>query len=180
MHPRIAEIMDHLDDQRTLLRRAFDEGPVESREREPAPGRWSVAGIIEHLAIVEERVAGALAARIASARADGVAVETSTDPVLPSFDLARIVNRTKRFNAPDAIHPTGLTALAAWDALERAGGRIRAVLRAGDGLALDTVTHEHPAFGPISIYEWFAVVGSHEARHAGQILEINASARSLR
>jgi len=175
MHPRISEIMDHLDEQRAVLRRAFDDVPLESREREPAPGRWSAAGIIEHLAIVEERVAGALSARIASARADGVASETSIDPVLPTFDLARIVNRTKRFNAPDPIHPTGLPALAAWDALERAGGRIRAVLRSCDGLALGTVTHEHPAFGPISIYEWFAVVGSHEARHAAQILEIKAA-----
>ncbi|MEP7310481.1 MAG: hypothetical protein ABJA98_33675 [Acidobacteriota bacterium] len=48
------------------------------------------------------------------------------------------------------------------------------VLRSCDGLALGTIRHEHPALGPISIYEWFAVVGSHEARHAAQILEIKA------
>ena len=178
MHPRISEIMDHLDEQRAVLRRAFDDVPPDSRDREPAVGRWSVAGIVEHLALVEHRVAGALSARIAAARADGLALEASTEPVLPTFDLARIVNRTRRFNAPDPIHPTGLTSLTAWDALERAGGRIRAALRSGDGLALGTVTHEHPAFGPISIYEWFAVIGSHEARHAAQIREIAASAKA--
>jgi hypothetical protein len=168
--------MDHLDTQRAVLRKAFDEVPPENRERQPAPGRWSAAGIIEHLAIVEERVAVALSARIASARAEGLGLESSIAPVLPTFDLARILSRSNRINAPEPVHPTSLTSEAAWEALERAGGRVRAALRSADGLALGTVTHPHPAFGPISIYEWFAVIGSHEARHAAQIREIAAPA----
>jgi hypothetical protein len=176
MHPRVREVMNHLDAQRAVLRAAFDQVPEEVREREPAPGRWSPAGIVEHLSIVEERVARALSERIASARADGLADETTTEPVLPTCDLARIESRANRVNAPEPVHPTGLTAPAAWEALERAGGHVRAALRSGDGLALGAVTHPHPAFGPLSIYEWFAVIGSHEARHAGQIREITATA----
>jgi hypothetical protein len=172
MHPRISEVMEHLDTQRAVLRKAFDEVPPQNREREPAPGRWSAAGIIEHLAIVEERVAVALSARIAAARAEGHALETSTAPVLPTFDLARIMNRTNRITAPEPVHPTSLASVAAWEALERAGGRVRAALRSGDGLALGMLTHPHPVFGPLSIYEWFAVIGSHEARHAAQIRDI--------
>ncbi len=96
--------------------------------------------------------------------------------MLPTFDLARILSRSNRINAPEPVHPTSLTSAAAWEALERAGGRVRGALRSADGLALGAVTHPHPAFGPISIYEWFAVVGSHEARHAAQIREIAAPA----
>jgi hypothetical protein len=172
MHPRIRELLDHLDSQRAILRAAFDAVPAAARDRSPAPDRWSPAGIVEHLAIVEQRVGPALAARIASARADGVGVDTSSEPVLPTLDLERVVSRTTRVNAPEMSHPSGLDAETAWAALERAGTAVRETLRSADGLALGTITHPHPFFEALSLYEWFALIGSHEARHAAQIREI--------
>ena len=171
MHPRIGELLDHLDAERAVLRQAFEDVPPEWRDRELAPGRWSVAGIIEHLAMVEQRVAGALAEKIAAARAEGVGPDTAEGPVLPSLDLTRIRSRATRVNAPERSHPTGLPADAAWQALERAGEAVRETLRSGDGLALGSIEHSHPLFGSISLYHWFAILGSHEARHAAQIRE---------
>ena len=178
MHPRIRELLDHLDAERAVLRQAFEEVPPEVRERVPASGRWSAAGVIEHLAIVEQRVARQLAEKIAAARAEGLGAETANDPVLPSLDLTRIRNRETRATAPDATHPKGLSAEAAWSALERAGEELRATLRSADGLALGSIEHPHPRFGSISLYHWFAILGSHEARHAAQIREDAAAART--
>jgi len=167
--------MDHLDAQRAVLRHAFDHVPEALRDRQPMPGRWAVAGVIEHLAIVEERVAGALSARIAQARAEGLGAEVSSAPVVPTFNLARVTSRDQPVNAPEATRPKGVTAAEAWSHLERSGAAVRDTLRQADGLALGTIMHPHPLFGPLSIYEWFAVIGSHEARHAAQIREIGAS-----
>ena len=171
MHPRIRELLDHLDRERAVLRAAFEAVPPELRDRAPGPGRWSAAGIVEHLAIVEQRVAGALAEKMAAARAGGVGPDTEEGPILPALDLTRIHSRTNRVNAPETAHPKGLSADAAWTALERAGEAVRATLRSGDGLALGSVEHPHPAFGSLTLYHWFAILGGHEARHAAQIRE---------
>jgi DinB superfamily len=172
MHPRTRELMDHLDSQRAILRAAFDAVPAGARDRPPAPDRWSPAEIVEHLALVEQRVGSALAARIASARAEGLGVDASNEPVLPTLDLERVASRRTRVKAPETSHPSGLDAETAWAALERAGTAVRETLRSADGLALGTITHPHPFFGSLSLYEWFALIGSHEARHAAQIREI--------
>ena len=172
-HPRTREILEYLDEQRAVLRAAFDAVPAGERERTPAAGRWSVAGNIEHLAIVETRVSGRLSALIAEAKAAGlIGPEPSSEPVLPGIGAGRAADRNTRLAAPEAIHPTGLSADAAWDALEEAGKRVREVLNAGDGLALGTLSMPHPLFGPLSTYHWLAFVGGHEARHAAQIREI--------
>jgi hypothetical protein len=176
MHTRIRELLEYLDAQRVMLRDAFDAVPASRRDAAPAPGCWSTAGIVEHLAIVEGRLAGFLKARIEKARADGLAAETSTDPILPTIDVSRVLNRSTRVNAPEAVVPAGMPADAAWAALERSGVSLRDVFRSGDGLALGSITFPHPLFGPLTVYEWIAVAAAHEARHAAQIREMAASA----
>ena len=177
MHSRINELMTHLDVQRAILQATFDAVPPAVRDRAPAAGGWSVAGVIEHLAMIEERVAGMLAARISKARDEGIGEETADTPVLPTFNLSRVLDRSIRINAPDISHPTGLTADEAWAALERGSALLRGVLRDADGLRLGDILLQHPAFGALTVYEWVAVAGVHEARHAAQICEIAAAAQ---
>jgi hypothetical protein len=175
MHPRTRELLDYLDQQRAVLRTAFDAIPAPLRDRAPAEGRWSTAAIIEHLALVEARVSARLAPRISEARASGLGAEPSLEPVLPTINVGQIVDRGTRVTALEATRPTGLGADAAWTALEEAGKGVRDLVHASDGLALGTVSMPHPVFGPVSAYHWFAFVGAHEARHAAQIREIGAA-----
>src|ERR1051325_4738418 len=172
MHPRSNELLTNLESQRAVLRESFERIPSDQRDRRPAADRWSAANIIEHLAIVEGRIAGRFAGLIADAKANGVAAEASTAPILPTIDMARVLDRTARVNAPDPIQPTGLTAEAAWTALEKSRAALRATIAAGDGLALGTVSSPHPLFGPLSLYHWYAFLGAHEARHAAQLNDI--------
>src|SRR6266850_7286303 len=172
MHPRTQELLEYLDAQRAALRAAFDAVPPDVRNRPPAPGRWSVAAVIEHLAIVDGRIAKLIAKRVAEAREAGIGPETSTDPILPAIDTARVLNRATRVAAPEMVRPTGLVdADAAWAALERSTAAVRQAMAEADGLALCDVMHPHPLFGPLSLYYWIAFVGAHEARHAAQIRE---------
>jgi hypothetical protein len=146
------------------------------RGRRPDDHRWSAAEIVEHLAIVERRRGDMLAAQIGEARQAGLGAEPSREPVLPSLDISRVLDRTTRVTAPEFARPTGaLSADEAWEAFEHANERVRVALRLGDGFALGTLSAAHPVLGPLSVYHWFAFVGAHEARHAAQIAELAAT-----
>src|SRR5204863_9055660 len=75
MHPAITEILTRLDLSRAELREAVDRVAADQRDQAPASGRWSVAGVLEHLALVDERFTAIIANKIAEARASGVAAE---------------------------------------------------------------------------------------------------------
>src|SRR5579864_8407655 len=161
MHPRTAELLKHLDEQRAHLRQAYEAVPPAMRDRKPAPDRWSAANVVEHLAIVEGRIASRFAGLIKEAQANGLAAESATDPILPTIDLTRVLNRTPgaRINAPDPIQPTGLGAEAAWAAIEQSRAALRATIASGDGLAVGTITSPHPLFGQLPLYHWYAFLG---------------------
>jgi len=173
MHPRIQELLRHLDTQRAALRAAVDQVPPELRDQRPEPGRWSVAEILEHLAVVEERLAQILKDQIAAVREGGFEPDRETSPILDSFNMALLLDRSNRIKASEASRPRGgLDADAAWAALEQADLGLREVVTSADGLDLTRSTLPHPAFGPLNLYHWIAFEGGHEARHAAQIREI--------
>jgi len=176
MHSITNELLTYLDQQRAVLKSAFESVPVELREQPPAPERWSAASVVEHLAIVETRISKILSERIEEARA-GLQADTNTAPILPSIDYKRMYDRSNRVKAPEPVIPTGLDAAAAWTALENAGSMMRAMLVANDGLELSSVTHPHPRFGVLSVYQWVAFLGAHEVRHAEQIREDHSRSR---
>jgi DinB family protein len=173
MHSITHELLTYLDEQRSVLKSAFESISAEMRDRPPAPDRWSAANIVEHLAIVETRITGILSARIEEAR-PGLSAETGAAPILTAIDYKRMYDRTTRVKAPETAIPTGLDAASAWTALENAGSKMRDMLRANDGVALSSVTHPHPRFGVLSVYQWIAFLGAHEVRHAAQIREGHA------
>jgi hypothetical protein len=176
MHPRTQELLTFLDEQRRVLRDAVDSVPATLRERRPSEERWSVAEIIEHVAIVERRVAARMTASIGEARNAGLGPETSAEPILPTVDVARILNRETKITAPEAIRPTGsLGSGDAWVLLEASGAIVRGVLKDAEGLAIGILAMPHPVLGPASLYQWFVFIGAHEARHALQIREVGAS-----
>ena len=108
MHPRTLELLNYFDSQRAVLRAAYAGVPPSLRTQAPVPDRWSAAGVVEHLAIVETRVAGRLVAQIASARADGIGPKRDATPIVPTIGLNRVLDRTNRVSAPSTAEPTGL------------------------------------------------------------------------
>ena len=173
MHSRIRELLDHLETQRAGLRAAVDTVPRELRERRPSPEAWSVAEVVEHVAIIEQRLAGLLTTLLADAQARGIGPETETALVVDPASQRMLVDRSYRITAPEMAHPTGTLDLdRAWDAFEAAHAALRDAVQAGDGLALGGVTAAHPRFGELTWYQWVAFAGGHEARHAAQIRDV--------
>ena len=174
VHPRTTELLRHLDTQHERLRNAVESIPREHRERKPNPERWSVAEVIEHLSIVETRIGRVFDAKLAEARAGGaIHEERDSSPVVGTIDMDRLLDRSRRITAAEAVLPSGtLDSQAAWSALEDARNALRDSVCAADGLALGAIVQPHPVLGPINLYQWIAFVGAHEARHAAQVMEL--------
>lgn len=170
MNSALAESLATLEDAWKALRAAVDTVPGERRAQRPAEDRWSVNEILEHLWMVEKRFAAIISLRISEARAAGLGAEQSTRQPLPS-NLQRMLNdRANRRTAPEAVQPTGtMDHDAAWAELERVRAGLRDTVAAADGLALSTVTHNHPVFGTLNVYQLMDFIAGHEMRHAKQI-----------
>jgi len=178
MHPRIQELTAYLNTGRASLRESVEAVPASMRNAAPGDNRWSVAQVLEHLTIVENRFTKILRDKLASARAGGLGPETDTSSVLGSWDVAKMLDRSEKREAPEAVRPQGIDWNTALAQLDDARKEFLGVYQSGDGLALGTVIHSHPRFGDLNMYQWAVWVGSHEARHTEQIHEIAASLKS--
>jgi hypothetical protein len=179
MHPRSEEVLNYLDQTRKELRAAVDSVPANARNTQPAADQWSVAQVLDHLAIVHGRVAAGVGKWIAVARGTGLGPETATTSVLNTIPTERILDRSRKVQAPEAILPrTDVDAETAWTELEQAHEKLRTALLSGDGLALEQVIQPHPVLGPLNMYQWVLFNGSHEARHTLQVREIGAALNS--
>jgi hypothetical protein len=172
MHPHTDEMLRHLDATRVVLRAAVDAVPPAVRETRPDPDRWSVAEVLEHLTRVEQQLTRLLSMRL-SEQAATLLPATDTSSILTRLDHHRILDRRRPITAGERVLPRGeMDATAALAALEASRAKLRELVVAHDGIAIDAVTHPHPVLGVIDAYQWFIFIGSHEARHAEQIREI--------
>jgi hypothetical protein len=174
MHPRTEELLQHLEASRGILSAAVDAIPAALRETRPAPDRWSVANVLEHLARVEEQITRLLAKRLAQARdAGALTPESRSSSVLEPDRQRALLDRRRRITANERSHPVeSMSTSAALAALEKSRAGLRDLVVAYDGLNLSAVSFPHPVLGDLDGYGWVQFVGAHEARHAAQIREI--------
>ena len=176
MHPRLRMALDHVDHSRLELLAALDTVPVEHQAVRPAPDSWSAAEVLEHLARVERGLVKLAEMKLAEFRAMSPVPAEATE--LPAFDLAKftlVEARTTRLDAPERVCPTGtMSAPEGRTAILEVRRAFLEQLSSGDGLPLSQVVHPHPFLGPLDLYEWVYLIGSHEVRHARQLREIAA------
>ncbi|HKV99510.1 MAG TPA: DinB family protein [Vicinamibacterales bacterium] len=173
MHPRTLELVRHLDTNRAELWLAVEDISPDVRERRPSPERWSVAEVLEHLAIVEARVTSRLGDAFDAARAGGMTPDAETGSVVDTAFLERANDRRTRFKTGEHAEPKGgLSADQAWAKLEETRQAFLNLLERADGLAVSAVTAQHPAFGTLNFHQWAVFLGAHDARHALQIREM--------
>jgi hypothetical protein len=176
MHPRIEEIIEALDSRHAELTRAVNEVPTVARNRRPSEDRWSVAEVLEHLALVEENIAGQIRRLVAGQRENSLGAERDSSSVAPTFNAAFVLDRSQKRVAREAAQPrSGIDAADAWTHLERARQVTHDTLRELDGVALCDISATHPALGALNGYQWFLFIAAHEGRHTAQIREISAA-----
>jgi hypothetical protein len=165
----VPEIYEHIDRTRARLLSAV-EGLSEGQQGyTPAPDRWSIAELVEHLSIVEGNVAGLLGKLVGKAEESGAgeAAAEEFDPV----SIEEFVERTRnlKLEAPERIRPTGLPLADSLARLRDSRATLhdlRPSIERADGRAL---RFPHPAWGPLDLYQWLLFIGAHEDRHLAQI-----------
>ena len=173
MHPRLTELRDFVDAQRSALLSAARAVPADRWTERPAPDRWSLVELFEHLYRVEHSCARVIAHGAAEARAAGHPMETHTHSVLGALDARALRDRTQRREAPERVAPTGTwTAEQAAAQLAASRDELHQAMQDADGLALGTLRRTHARLGELDLYEWILFVGEHEARHVQQAAEI--------
>lgn len=163
-----------LEAERRALLAAVDRVAPPDRDRRPAPGQWSVAEILEHLARVEQAVAALVATR------GREPLPAAVEPPVPeaSERVAGLRARGRRIDAPDALRPSGtVSAVDAMAALAASRQALLAAARDADPVALEQRTYHHAVLGRLTLRDWLAFVAHHEARHAAQIDEVAAALR---
>ena len=142
---------------------------------EPAPGQWSIAGILEHCALVQQLILGGIREQLAAApmgpNPDAVAV----DEVI----LTHSEDRSIKADAPEFLHPTGaLTHQAAWNSLRASNVDMIKWLETAADLRQRCIPGPPASLlsgGKYELmdgYQWILGAAGHLARHTRQILEI--------
>ncbi len=169
---RVLKRLDRVHEKLTATVAPLAEGLF---ERQPADGGWSVAQILQHLCLVEERVSKDLEKAV------------SRPPRKVSFvkrfvPTSIVSSRLVRVKAPQAVNPE---ARAESEEVSAMPGRDEAIAnynRARNDLKNLCATHgedrfrqivfKHPFLGEIDGVAAVSFVGYHERRHYKQIREV--------
>lgn len=136
----------------------------------PAPDRWSVAEVVEHLALIEGMVQQGVFSNIEKAPAPGGDRDAKqADAAL----MAKLQDRTTKYQAPEPAVPTGRWTLA--EGLDHFyAARVTTVSFLKNTPDLRQHWIAHAVLGQLDGYEWVLAVAGHTQRHTKQILEVKA------
>jgi hypothetical protein len=176
----VAEIYDSLDTTRARLRETLDGLSTEAEGFRDAPERWTIAEIVEHLSIVEGQISRLMSKLLDKVEAGGAPAASAGDGEgrgAPLVDMnAHTERMAQKFEAPETARPAGgVSVTDSLARLEASSEAIRALRPRVERLDLSATRFPHPAFGPLDLYQWLAVLGLHEERHRRQIEALKAS-----
>ena len=163
----VTELYEDLDGTRARLVGAVENLTDEEQGFRPSPEAWTIAEVVEHLSIVERRVARMLGVMLTKLEPEAARAEGSKfEPVSVSEFVER--SRTEKYKAPEEIRPKGIPlpdSLAHLRDSRAALNSLRERVERVDG----TRAHfPHPVWGPLDLYLWLAFVSAHEQRHISQ------------
>jgi hypothetical protein len=176
MHPHLASVLAALDESRHSLEQAADDVDPDKRALRPAPDRWSLSEVLEHVSLAEAGFTAWIASGIDKAKENGLGREAAERAPLPEAVRTRFADRVNRRAAPERVQPRGeMSAEEAWSAVLEVERRLKELLVGADGLALNEVVVEHPSLGPFNVYQWVELMAAHRRRHVEQVREIAAA-----
>jgi hypothetical protein len=139
----------------------------------PAPDRWSIAEVSEHIAVAEDTIWKLVNGKIMKSPAapEKAAEAKGKDETI----LKMIPDRSRKAQAPEQLKPTGRWATQAAlvkDFEASRGAEIAYVTETKEDLR--NHFEEHPFLKTMDAYQWLIFNGAHCQRHTAQILEVKA------
>jgi uncharacterized damage-inducible protein DinB len=137
----------------------------------PGPDRWSVAEVLEHIAVSEDFLFQNITNNIMKAPAGALDRDTAK---IDAFVLSAIPDRSHKAQAPEPLRPTARwTPSETLDHFLQSRARTIAFLQSTSDLRAHVVTSP-PLNQPMDAYDWLLFIAAHSARHTKQILEVKA------
>jgi hypothetical protein len=139
----------------------------------PAPDRWSVAEVAEHITVSEGTLLGLVQTQVMQSPADPAKREQvkGKDQLI----MTKVPDRSHKAQAPEFLKPTGRWASEA-DLVTEFDARRAATIEYIRTTNDDLRDHffDHPVFGTLDGYQWLLLITTHSARHTAQIEEVKA------
>ena len=139
----------------------------------PAPDRWSVAEVAEHITVSESTLLGLVQSRLMQSPADPAKREQvkGKDQLI----ITKVPDRSHKAQAPEILRPTGRWATEA-DLVKTFEASRDATMNYVRTTNDDLRDHffDHPAFGTLDGYQWLLLIATHSTRHTEQIDEVKA------
>ena len=138
----------------------------------PGNEKWSIANLVEHVAIVEDGMTRISAKLLAQAQKEGKSSD-GTAKLSENFVKKAVEAKTQKFEAPERVHPTGkLTVAESLTKMKENRQKLEELRPLFETVDGSDFKFPHPFMGEISAHEWLALIGGHEARHLEQIKSI--------
>jgi len=135
----------------------------------PGPDRWSVAEVLEHIALVEDGLFQNVTAKVMKSPAGAADRDVAK---IDATVLAVLPDRSNKRQAPPPFVPNGRwTPEEALDHFLKSRATTIAFLESTPDLRAHV--GDSP-LGPLDAYEWLLFMGGHSERHTKQILEVKA------
>ncbi len=168
----IADIYMANDNIRAKLKETIAKLNDEQLAFLPDGEKWTIAHIVEHIAIVQDGMTRISAKLLAQAQSAG---KKSNGEVILTDNFAKkaVEARQLKFEAPDIVHPTGkLTINESLAKMEENRQNLEKLRPLFESVECADYKFPHPFMGQLTAHEWLTLVGGHEARHLAQIEKI--------
>ncbi len=135
----------------------------------PDGEKWTIAEIVEHIAIVQDGMTKISAKLLTKAQAAGKSSDGAAR-LSENFAAKAAEAATLKFEAPDRVRPTGnQTIKESLQKMDEAREELEKLRPLFESVECSDYKFPHPFMGDLTAHEWLALIGGHEARHLKQI-----------
>lgn len=166
-----AELIELLEKSEREFMQAIDGLSDAQWTFKPAPERWSVGEVAEHIVLADAMLFDGATKMIRGAP------DPAWNKTLVKTDTLRraLPDRSRKVDAPAAIQPKhDMTRQQIIARFKEQRARALAFARDTDA-ALKAYTSANPFFGPLNAHQWLLYIPLHHLRHNQQIAEVKAS-----
>jgi uncharacterized damage-inducible protein DinB len=140
----------------------------------PAEGAWSIADVVEHLALVDGQLVQ-LIDKLLQRTEDAGKTKPPLAPIEIPYEEVLERSRREKYVTRDKFAPSGSRTITdSLSTMRDAHARLLALRGRLESIDLSFSLFPHWIFGPFTLGQWLAFVALHEDRHLDQIHSILA------
>ncbi len=178
LEPSLEELRARLTADLDALREAIAGFDQEKADWRPAPERWSVGEVLDHLVLSNRAFARAVRALVQRGRREGLVAVEGTRRSWPRLRGIADVRASGPVVNPDSVTPAyGRPIETLRRELIASHEAVMELLPQLSGLDFASLVLPHPLGFELNLFQWADTAGAHERRHLAQIAAIAADPR---